>query len=80
MAKVYLPADLSRHTGGVEILEIDAPRVRELQQALAARFPALAGEIERFAVAVDGEIYSDAPYHVLTSESEVYFIPRIAGG
>jgi hypothetical protein len=31
-------------------------------------------------VAVDGEIYNDAPYHALEPDSEVYFIPRIAGG
>jgi molybdopterin converting factor small subunit len=29
---------------------------------------------------VDGEIYNDAPYHALKPDSEVYFIPRVAGG
>jgi molybdopterin converting factor small subunit len=80
VAKVYLPGGLSAHTGGVDVVEIDAPRVQDLTRALAARFPGLAGELEHFAVAVDGEIYNDAPYHALKPDSEVYFIPRVAGG
>ena len=80
VAKVYLPGGLTRHTGGVGVIEIDARRLEDLTRALAARFPGLAGELEHFAVAVDGEIYNDAPYHALEPDSEVYFIPRIAGG
>lgn len=62
------------------MLDIDAPRVRELSRALTERFPALGPHLAHFAVAIDGEIYSDAPYHPLEHDSEVYFIPRIAGG
>ena len=32
------------------------------------------------AVAIDGEIHTDADYLPLTSSSEVHFVPRIAGG
>jgi molybdopterin converting factor small subunit len=80
MAKVYLSGGLTRHTGGLEVVEIDAPRVQELIAALTARFPALSGELEHYAVAVDGEIYNDAPYRRLEAGTEVYFVPRVAGG
>ena len=80
MATVHLPSGLTQHTGGVDEITIDAPRVRELMLALAERFPGLAGQLERMAVAIDGDIYQDAPYHRLTSTSEVYLVPRIAGG
>jgi molybdopterin converting factor small subunit len=80
MATVHLPSGLTQHTGGVDEISIDAPRVRELLIALAERFPGLADQLERMAVAIDGHIYHDAPYHKLTATSEVYLVPRIAGG
>ena len=80
MATVHLPGGLSRHTGGLETVEIEAPRVRELVIALAARFPGLSGQLDDLAVAVDGVIYNSAPYQKLQADSEVYFVPRVAGG
>ena len=80
MAKVLLSSGLSQYTGGVDVVEIDAPRVQELIAALAARFPALVDRIGHFAVAVDGVVYHDAPYHRLERDSEVCFVPRVAGG
>ena len=80
MATVHLPSGLTQHTGGVDEIIIDAPRVRELMLALAERFPGLAGQLDRMAVAIDGDIYHDAPYHKLTPTSEVYLVPRVGGG
>jgi molybdopterin converting factor small subunit len=80
MATVHLPSGLTQHTGGVDEVTIDAPRVRELMLALAERYPGLAGQLERMAVAIDGDIYHDALYQKLTPASEVYLLPRIAGG
>ena len=80
MARVHLSSGLTRHTDGVEDFEIDAPRVRELTEMLAKRFPGLAGEIEQLAVAIDGRIYNEAPYHPLHADTEVYFVPRVGGG
>lgn len=77
---MFLPGGLSQYTGGVDVLDVEAPRVHELKQALTARFPALADRLDQLAVAIDGEIYNEAPYHRLESRSEVYFIPRVAGG
>lgn len=69
-----------RDTGGVEAVEIDAPRVRELVMALEARFPALAERLSQCAVAIDGDVHAKAAYRRLTADTEVEFIPRVAGG
>jgi hypothetical protein len=69
-----------RHTGGLQQITMDAPRVKELLAALVAQFPGLEHEIEELAVAIDGEVRPDAAYEPLTPLSEIYFVPKIAGG
>jgi molybdopterin converting factor small subunit len=81
MATVYLPSEMKQRTGGVEMVVIDAPRVQELRLELVRRFPALgAALLEQMAVAIDGEIHNDADYLEVKADSEVHFVPRIAGG
>ena len=80
MATVYFSSSLTQYTGGLERVEIEAPRVHELVLALTERFPALATQLEQMAVAIDGQIYHNAAYHKLKLDSEIHFIPPIAGG
>jgi molybdopterin converting factor small subunit len=80
MAIVHVPSGLTAFTSGAASVEIDAPRVVELLAALAARFPALAPQLDEVAVAVDGEIYQQPGYQPLRADSEVHLVPRIAGG
>ena len=80
MATVYLPSGLTRHTGGVDTIEIDAARVPDLFAALCDRFPPIADQLKDVAVAIDGEIYADPGYQPLRADSEVHILPRIAGG
>ena len=80
MATVYLPSGLTRHTGGVDTIEIDAARVPDLFAALCDRFPPIADQLKDVAVAIDGEIYADPGYQPLRADSEVHLRPRIAGG
>jgi sulfur-carrier protein len=81
MAQVFLTRDMLSGTGGIEVVEIDAPRVHELIGELLARFPRLNREMfGGLAVAIDGEIHNDADYLSLEQNSEVHFVPRIAGG
>jgi hypothetical protein len=80
MAVVHLLGGLSQYTGGLETIEIEAPRVHELIMALTTRFPSLGNQLDDLAVAIDGVIYNSAPYQRINVDSEVYFIPRVAGG
>jgi sulfur-carrier protein len=81
MARVFLSNDMQSGTGGLDVVVIEAPRVHELIGALVARFPHLTLEMfSGLAVAIDGEIYNDADYQPLKADSEVHFVPRIAGG
>jgi molybdopterin converting factor small subunit len=81
MARVFLSTDMASGTGGVDVVVIDAPRVRELIVALVDRYPRLNVDVlNRMAVAIDGEIHNDADFLPLQSDSEVHFVPRIAGG
>ena len=80
MATVHLSRALMSYADDVETHVIDADRVIDLRRALVARFPGLADTIETFAVAIDGTIYNDPDYERLRPESEVHFVPKIAGG
>ena len=80
MATVHFSRGLARYTGGVETLTVDAPRVQELLVAVTARFPTLAEPLEVMAVAVDGEVHQHPDYLKLRPESEIHFVPQIAGG
>lgn len=80
MATVHLPSGLTRHTGGVDTVEIAAARIPDLFAALCDRFPPLADQLHDLAVAIDGEIYADPGYQPLRADSEVHLVPRVAGG
>jgi molybdopterin converting factor small subunit len=80
VATVHLPSGLTRHTGGVASVEIDAARIPDLLAALCDRFPPIADQLNAMAVAIDGEIYADPNYQALRADSEVHLVPRIAGG
>jgi molybdopterin converting factor small subunit len=80
MATVHFPSGWVQHTGGVEELTIEAPRVGELILVLAARFPGLRDLLDQSAVAIDGQIYHQARYEPLRPDSVVHLLPAISGG
>lgn len=80
MAIVYFSSGLTRFTGGVESMEVDASRVLDLLAAVVERFPDLAEPLALMTVAVDGEIHHQPDYLPLARASEVHLVPRIAGG
>lgn len=81
MATVVLPTRLAALTQGVEQVEVEADSVRALIDALDTRFPGLGEKLrEGTAVAIDGEIIQDALLEPLEPDSEVHFLPRLAGG
>jgi molybdopterin converting factor small subunit len=80
MAVVHFPDQLREYTGGLEAVVIPASRVHDLVDAVVSRFPGLATAVDEMAIAVDGEIYPASTYATLGPDSDVCFVPRIAGG
>lgn len=81
MASVAFPADLQRHTGGRAEVAIDATRYRDAVVELCERFPALTEEVlSAYAVAIDGLIIHEPLLECFDSDSELVFVPQIAGG
>ena len=81
MAHVSLIGNLRQFTGGVTELDLDAATVRQLFTRLGEKFPALAPHLETgSAVAIDGEIFQDAWFAPIRTDSEVHLVPAIRGG
>ena len=60
---------------------MDADNVRVLLRLLNQQYPGLGQEIERSqGIAIDGEFYQDPHDQALGAESEVFILPKIAGG
>ena len=85
MAQVEIPTRLLARTGGTSRLEVEGRNVRQVLRALDERFPGLVDELKATtAIAIDGEIIGqrleDAVLERVEPDSEVYFIPAVAGG
>jgi molybdopterin converting factor small subunit len=80
LATIHFPQSLAQYTGGVESLTLDARRVGDVMKTVTERFPGLSTPLEVMAVAVDGEVYQEPEYVELSEESEIHFVPHVAGG
>lgn len=78
---MVLVGNLAQLTGGLAELQMSATSVKQLFQQLADLHPAIAPHLEEgVAVAIDGQIYQDALFQPIDPESEVFLLPKIAGG
>ena len=81
MARVVVWSSLKRHTGGQAELQIDAINVRQLLDKLGLAYPGLKPQLDRgVSVAIDGVIFRDGWLEPLKPNSEVFLLPRMAGG
>lgn len=82
MAKLCITSSLAQYTGGTAEIEVEARTILQLFKELGARFPALKPllEADSFAVAINGEIFQDAVLTPVPADSELFLVPRIAGG
>jgi molybdopterin converting factor small subunit len=81
LAVVVIPRALRDRTGGLERLDVEAADVRRLLAELDRRYPGLGDALSRdAAVAIDGEIVPDPLLEAVGPDSEVHFLPRVAGG
>ncbi|MCY3701612.1 MAG: MoaD/ThiS family protein [Rhodospirillales bacterium] len=81
MARVVFTGNFRHLVGEDTEAHIPASNVRDLLNRLGERYPALAPHLdEGIAVAIDGEIHQDALFSPVGPDSEVYLMPKIAGG
>lgn len=81
MVAVTVWGSLSAVTDGKTELEIEAKDIRELFSKLEERYPGVKPFLDRgIAVSVDGVIYRDTWSKTLPKDSEIFLLPRLAGG
>lgn len=81
MVKVRLGGSLKQYAGGETEFDIAATNIRQLLTGLGEACPKLAPILEAgVAVAINGEIYRNAWFQPVPPDSEVFILPRIAGG
>ena len=81
MAQVHFSAGLRDLTGGLAQVEVEATTVRRLVAALEVMFPGLGDRLsEASSVAINGEIFTDAEFEPVNSDSEVHFLDIFQGG
>ena len=81
MPRICFISSLRPALGGADFLEIEASTLRELLSKLVERYPAMQAHVDAgIAIAIDGEIYRDKLDVEIPAQSEVFLMPRIAGG
>lgn len=87
MPTVHIPALLRRFTAGRDWVEATGRNVREVIEDLERQFPELHGHLMEkgelnpaIAVSVDGEISAGGLLEPVGAQSELHFMPPIAGG
>lgn len=87
MATVWIPPLMRSLTGGEQIVEAPGQTVRELVAALEERYPGIAERIVEegrirpgWTVAVDGAVQNRGLRAAVGPDSEVHFVPSMAGG
>lgn len=81
MVKVELGGPLKNAAGGEFEFEVEAANVQQLLTRLGEAHPKLKPVLDKgVTVAIDGQIYRNALYQPIPPGSEVYLLPRMAGG
>lgn len=79
--EVGLSGPLRAAANGEASINIEAETIRELINRLLERYPAMQQHMDiGIAVSIDGAIYRDNWSTRIPEGSDVYLIPRIAGG
>jgi len=81
MVTVQLGGPLKGAAAGRTAFDVEARTIRELLTRLEEAYPELEDLLEQgVAVAIDGKIYRDAWFQPIPDGSEVFLLPRMAGG
>lgn len=87
MANVFIPALLRKLTGGKDRTTATGATLREIINDLERQFPGFRDRIVEdgdlvgsVAVSIDGEVITGGLSEPVSPESEIHFVPAIAGG
>ncbi len=87
MPTVWIPSLMQKLTGGQSQVEVEGSTVREVVENLEVTFPGFKARIcendrirANLAVAIDGEISNEGMRRKVGPQSEVHFLPALAGG
>ena len=81
MVQVRLSGPLKAAAGGQTMIEVEAANIHQLLSRLGQDHPKLKPLIDRgVAVSIDGQIYRDDWFRAIPPGSEVFILPRMAGG
>ena len=81
MVQVTLSGSLKSAAGGKSVVEVEAANVKQLLSRLGESEPGLKRLIEKgVSVSINGQIYRDAWFQPIPPGSEVFILPRMAGG
>jgi molybdopterin converting factor small subunit len=81
MVQVKLSGPLKAAAGGRAEVEIEATTIHQLLLRLGEAHPKLKPALDRgVAVSIDGQIYRDDWFRPIPQGSEVFILPRMAGG
>lgn len=81
MVQVKLGGTYKTYTGGRTSFDVEAKNVREVLQGLAELCPDLKPVLDQgVTVAIDGQIYRNAWFQAVKPDSDIYILPRMAGG
>lgn len=87
MATVIIPALLRKLTGGQDRVSAVGATLRDIIDDLERQFPDLRTHLidgdelqSSLAVAIDGEITAGSLQDLVLPQSEVHFVPAVAGG
>ncbi len=87
MATVYIPSLMQTLTGGENKVEIQGSTVRQIVENLEAAYPGMKERLVEdnrikpsISVAIDGEVTPMGMLEKVGENSEVHFLPAIAGG
>ena len=81
MIEVKLSGPLKAAAGGRTSIPVEAANIHQLLSRLGQDHPKLKPLIDRgVAVSIDGQIYRDDWFRAIPEGSEVFLLPRMAGG
>jgi molybdopterin converting factor small subunit len=81
MARVVLPSSMKAAAGGQTEFQIEAGNARQLLARLGEDHPKLKPLLERgVSLSIDNQLYREPAFQPLTADSEVYILPKMAGG